>query len=79
MGYVPQVETVDWNFPVTVLEVVVMTRSSTGRLPRVTKDERADALLVLERLGLGRNSPHHGHHTPSPNVVAAVTSKSGRT
>jgi ABC-type Mn2+/Zn2+ transport system ATPase subunit len=34
MGYVPQVETVDWNFPVTVLEVVVMTRSSTGRLPR---------------------------------------------
>ncbi len=59
MGYVPQVETVDWNFPVTVLEVVVMTRSSTGRLPRVTKDERADALLVLERLGLGGLENRH--------------------
>ena len=59
MGYVPQVETVDWNFPVTVLEVVAMTRSSTGRLPRVTKDERADALLVLERLGLGGLENRH--------------------
>ena len=59
MGYVPQVESVDWNFPVTVLEVVVMTRSSTGRLPRVTKDERADALLVLERLGLGGLENRH--------------------
>lgn len=24
MGYVPQIETVDWNFPVTVREVVSM-------------------------------------------------------
>ena len=28
LGYVPQVESVDWNFPVTVAEVVGMTRSA---------------------------------------------------
>lgn len=53
MGYVPQVESVDWSFPVTVLEVMVMTRNVNGRLPRISPKERADALLVLERLGLG--------------------------
>jgi ABC-type Mn2+/Zn2+ transport system ATPase subunit len=52
MGYVPQVESVDWNFPVTVLEVMVMTRSATGRSPRITEEERDSALLVLKRLGL---------------------------
>ena len=30
IGYVPQVETVDWFFPVTVEEVVVMTETSTS-------------------------------------------------
>jgi ABC-type Mn2+/Zn2+ transport system ATPase subunit len=53
MGYVPQVETVDWNFPVTVLEVVVMTRTAGRFFPRISPDERKDALNVLERLGLG--------------------------
>lgn len=52
MGYVPQVESVDWNFPVTVLEVMVMTRSAPGRSPRITEEERDAALLVLKRLGL---------------------------
>ena len=53
MGYVPQVESVDWNFPVTVLEVVVMTRQVLGRSPRITNDERETALQMLEKLGLG--------------------------
>ncbi len=53
MGYVPQVETVDWNFPVTVLEVVVMTRQTLGHWPRITKEERETALETLEKLGLG--------------------------
>lgn len=52
-GYVPQVESVDWNFPVTVLEVMVMTRQVFGRSPRITKEERESALEVLEKLGLG--------------------------
>lgn len=53
MGYVPQVETVDWNFPVTVLEVVAMTRTKDRFFPRITEHERKEALDVLDRLGLG--------------------------
>jgi len=52
MAYVPQVESVDWNFPVTVLEVIVMTRSKNRRWPRITAEERRDATDVLARLGL---------------------------
>lgn len=59
MGYVPQVESVDWNFPVTVLEVVVMSRSRSGRWPRITADERAEAERVLERLGLAGLADRH--------------------
>lgn len=59
MGYVPQVESVDWNFPVTVLEVMVMTRSASGRLPRISDEEREGALEVLERLGLGGLENRH--------------------
>src|SRR5260221_14757945 len=32
-GYVPQVETVNWHFPVTVAEVVLMARTRGRRLP----------------------------------------------
>jgi len=59
VGYVPQVESVDWNFPVTVLEVMAMTRSANGRMPRITKSERSSALLVLERLGLAGLENRH--------------------
>ncbi|MER3439550.1 MAG: ABC transporter, partial [Chloroflexota bacterium] len=31
VGYVPQVETVDWTFPVTVENVVLMGKSTSGR------------------------------------------------
>jgi ABC-type Mn2+/Zn2+ transport system ATPase subunit len=59
MGYVPQVESVDWNFPVTVLEVVAMTRTASRFFPRVSPKERAEALEVLERLGLGGLENRH--------------------
>jgi ABC-type Mn2+/Zn2+ transport system ATPase subunit len=52
IAYVPQVESVDWNFPVTVLEVIVMTRSKNRRWPRISAEERRDATDVLARLGL---------------------------
>jgi ABC-type Mn2+/Zn2+ transport system ATPase subunit len=58
LGYVPQVETVDWNFPVTVGEVVLMTR--TRRLgPLATKAEVAEVDALLERLGLGGLAKRH--------------------
>lgn len=59
MGYVPQVESVDWNFPVTVLEVVAMTRTAGRLFPRITQDERDAALHVLNRLGLGGLENRH--------------------
>jgi ABC-type Mn2+/Zn2+ transport system ATPase subunit len=51
VGYVPQVETVNWEFPVTVREAVLMART-TRRLPWASRDERAEVDGVLARLGL---------------------------
>ncbi len=58
VAYVPQLETVNWNFPVTVTECVLMARS--GRLlPWTTRAERADVDRVLERLGIGHLAKRH--------------------
>jgi ABC-type Mn2+/Zn2+ transport system ATPase subunit len=58
IGYVPQVETVDWQFPVTVGECVLMAR--TGRLwPWASRAERAEVRDVLERLGIGGLDRRH--------------------
>lgn len=59
LAYVPQVESVDWNFPVTVLEVISMTRTKGKRWPRITPAERDEALDVLARLGLGGLHDRH--------------------
>lgn len=52
LGYVPQVESVDWNFPVTVAEVVGMTRRAGRWWPRTTEQERNEIETVLCQLGL---------------------------
>ena len=54
IGYVPQRETVDWTFPVTVTEAVLMARPrARGRwAPWSTAEERREAGDVLDRLGL---------------------------
>lgn len=59
LAYVPQVETVDWNFPVTVAEVVTMSRTSGRWWPRRDPAERAEVTEVLERLGLGGLAGRH--------------------
>jgi ABC-type Mn2+/Zn2+ transport system ATPase subunit len=53
VGYVPQVETVNWDFPVTVRETVLMARTTGRRLPWASSGERVAVDAVLERLGLG--------------------------
>jgi len=53
LAYVPQVETVDWNFPVTVGEVVGMSRPQRLMRPKSQNSELALIEDVLERLGLG--------------------------
>lgn len=59
IAYVPQLETVNWNFPVTVEECVLMSRSQGRRLPRATREERQQAHAVLERLGIGGLGHRH--------------------
>lgn len=60
VGWVPQLETVDWNFPATVHEVVLMGRWFVG--PWRAWASRADRALVdrlLERLGIGGLGGRH--------------------
>jgi zinc/manganese transport system ATP-binding protein/zinc transport system ATP-binding protein len=58
-GYVPQLETIDWNFPVTVEHVVLMGRASEGWTPWVSKRTREEAYAVMERLGIADLAPRH--------------------
>jgi ABC-type Mn2+/Zn2+ transport system ATPase subunit len=59
IGYVPQVETVNWFFPVTVREAVLMARIDGRRLPWPSNRDVADAQEVLDRLGLGGLADRH--------------------
>jgi zinc/manganese transport system ATP-binding protein/zinc transport system ATP-binding protein len=58
-GYVPQLETIDWNFPVTVEHVVMMGRASEGWTPWVPKRTREEAYTVMERLGIADLARRH--------------------
>jgi zinc/manganese transport system ATP-binding protein/zinc transport system ATP-binding protein len=54
VGWVPQLETVDWHFPATVREVVLMGRWSRRTWsPWMPRADRLDADRLLERLGIG--------------------------
>lgn len=55
-AYVPQLETVNWDFPITVIECVLMSGAPEGRrrlvLPWTSKSEKSRAVAVLDRLGI---------------------------
>ena len=59
IGYVPQVETVNWSFPVTVSEAVLMSRTAGRRLPWPSAAERAEVDDVLRRLGIAGLGRRH--------------------
>ncbi|MFD0895890.1 metal ABC transporter ATP-binding protein [Luteolibacter ambystomatis] len=53
VGYVPQRESVDWDFPVTVADVALMgTYGSLGWFKRPGKAERERARAALEKVGM---------------------------
>jgi ABC-type Mn2+/Zn2+ transport system ATPase subunit len=53
LGYVPQHEAVDWNFPATVREVVMMGRTRhIGWLRRANRGEWARVDAALARVGM---------------------------
>ena len=60
VGYVPQLETIDWNFPVTVQEVVLMGRTMDNRFfPWYRRQDRMLAGEMMERLGIYHLARRH--------------------
>ena len=54
IGYVPQIETVNWSFPVSALDVVLMGRyARVGLFRRPHKADRDAALAALDEVGMG--------------------------
>jgi manganese/zinc/iron transport system ATP- binding protein len=53
VGYVPQRDLVDWDFPVNVMDVVIMGRyGRRGWLRRVTKEDQRIAEESLDKVGM---------------------------
>ena len=59
IAYVPQVETVNWNFPITVSEVVLMSAAAKWYRQRATKSEHTRVAELLDQLGLGGFEDRH--------------------
>ena len=59
VSYVPQLETVNWSFPVTVEGCVLMSRKPRRLDPRPTPQERREVHEVLERLGIAGLAARH--------------------
>ena len=57
IGYVPQRESVDWDFPISALEVVLMGRyGHIGWMRRPGKEDRRIAEEAMEKVGMGEFS-----------------------
>ena len=59
VGYVPQLQTVSWDFPVTVAQCVLMARRPEHVWPWPTRSERADVGAALDRLAIGDLADRH--------------------
>ena len=60
VGYVPQLETIDWNFPVTVQEVVLMGAAMRKPfLPWHSSRQARTAREIMERLGIAGLAHRH--------------------
>ncbi len=60
IGYVPQLETIDWNFPITVEEVITMGFFVKNRwFGGIGETERRKLDNIMERLNLGGLGQRH--------------------
>ncbi|MBK1825950.1 ATP-binding cassette domain-containing protein [Haloferula rosea] len=54
VGYVPQRESVDWDFPISALDVVTMgTYRQLGWFRRVKRAQKERAMEAIEQVGIG--------------------------
>lgn len=58
-SYVPQLETINWNFPLTVFECVLMGRTGGRFWPWPSHAERAAVHALLDRLSIGNLHKRH--------------------
>ena len=62
VSYVPQRESVDWDFPASVMDVVLMGRyAGLGLLKRPSAQDREIALNSLEKVGMAGFRNRQGH------------------
>jgi zinc/manganese transport system ATP-binding protein len=60
VGLVPQIEAVDWDFPLTVEQVVLLGLTDrSSRTPWFRRGERHRARDLLERLGIAEHADRH--------------------
>ena len=59
VAYVPQLETVNWNFPITVFECVLMSRKTGRLMPWASAQEKNKVAEVLDRLGIAKLAQRH--------------------
>lgn len=60
VGYVAQVEGIDWSFPMSVADVVMLGRvGRLGRRPWPSRADRRAVAVTLDRLGLGHLAGRH--------------------
>ena len=59
IAYVPQVETINWSFPVTVEQCVLMARVTGRRLPWPSAAERTKVREMLARLDIEHLRSRH--------------------
>ena len=60
VAYVPQLETIDWNFPVTVEQLVLMGHiRRMGLLPWASMETKRAVQNILERLGIADMAQRH--------------------
>lgn len=52
VGYVPQLSAIDWTFPITVEQVVMLGRANEGWLPWQGRAAREEAHEIMHRLGI---------------------------
>jgi ABC-type Mn2+/Zn2+ transport system ATPase subunit len=60
VGYVPQLEAVDWNFPVTVAQAVLMGRiQRSGLWPWPSREDKQRLDAILEQLSIAELAGRH--------------------